>query len=139
MNTLDIERFLRAFWRSDWAVCGPMLAADAVYEDPLLEEPVQGCEAILEVFKFCHAWADLDPQLRAVFGDGERFCAELRVVGRVTHSVEGIPEESVGRSFDFAEADIFDVRSERIVRMSVYADVAGFQNQIRLNRRDVSE
>jgi steroid delta-isomerase-like uncharacterized protein len=126
----DIERFLRAFWESRWDACEQMLAPDAVYEDPLLDEPVRGRAQILEVFKFCHKWARLDPQLRAVLGDGRRFCAELRVRGTVIESVESIPPTSLGKSFDFAEADVFDVESGMITRMSIYADLVTFQRQI---------
>ncbi len=107
-----------------------MLALHCIYEDPLLDEPVRGRSDILDVFRFCHSWASLDPQLRTVFGDGERFCAELRVTGTVITAADGIPESSVGRSFDFAEADVFQVEDGQIVRMSVYADVVSFQKQI---------
>jgi limonene-1,2-epoxide hydrolase len=130
LTTVDIERFLRAFWRSEWDTCGPMLARDALYEDPLLLAPVRGRDAILDVLRFCHAWSALEPTLRSVFGDGERFCAELRVVGTVTAPADGIPQSSVGRHFDFAEADVFQVSGDEIVRMSIYADVVSFLQQI---------
>jgi hypothetical protein len=129
-TTADIERFLRAFWSSDWDTCGPMLALDAIYEDPLLDEPVGGRGNILAVLRFCHSWSALDPRLRSLFGDGERFCAELRVIGTVTAAADGIPESSVGRAFDFAETDVFHVADGEIVRMSIYADVVSFQQQI---------
>ncbi len=129
-TTTDIERFLRAFWRCDWDSCGPMLALDAIYEDPLLDEAVSGRENILDVLRYCHSWSALDPQLRSLFGDGERFCAELRVVGTVTATADGIPESSVGRTFDFAETDVFHVVNSQIVRVSIYADVVTFQLQI---------
>ncbi len=130
MTVTEIERFLRAFWQCDWDICSSMLALDAVYEDPLLDEPVRGRSDILDVFRFCHAWAALDPRLRTLFGDGQQFCAELRVVGTVIAAADGIPESSVGRGFDFAEADVFQVNDGQIVRMSVYADVVGFHRQI---------
>lgn len=130
MNCSDIERFLRAFWTSRWDVCGPMLSMDAVYQDPLLEDPVCGRSAILEVFRYCHQWAALDPRLVSLFGDGDLFCAELRVAGTIIAVADGIPQAAVGRPFDFAEADIFQVRAGEIVRMSIYADVVGFQAQI---------
>jgi hypothetical protein len=126
----DIERFLRAFWTSQWDVCGPMLSIDAVYEDPLLAEPMRGRSAILDVFRYCHQWAALDPRLVSLFGDGDRFCAELRVAGTIVAIADGIPEAAVGRQFDFAEADVFQVQGGEIVRMSIYADVVGFQAQI---------
>ncbi len=129
-TTTDIERFLRAFWRSDWDTCRPMLAPAAIYEDPLLDEPVSGRENILDVLRFCHSWSALDPEMRSLFGDGERFCAELRVIGTVTAAVDGISASSVGRRFDFAEADVFHVVGGEIVRMSIYADVVSFQRQI---------
>jgi hypothetical protein len=91
---------------------------------------VRGRDAIIEVFKFCHSWATLKPTLQALFGDGKRFCAEIRVAGTIIAAVEGIPDASVGRAFDFAEADVFDVEADQIKRMSIYADVVGFQKQI---------
>lgn len=130
MTAADIERFLRAFWASEWSFCERLLAEEAVYEDPLLPEPVRGRVEILEVFRFCHHWATLDPQLIALFGDGRGFCAELRIRGTIIAAVEGIPESAVGRQFDFAEVDVFQVSNGTITRMSVYADVVGFQAQI---------
>lgn len=130
MTTDQIEAFLRAFWRSDWNTCSSMLSRNAVYEDPLLEQPVRGRKAILETLKFCHSWADLEPRLVSLFGDGRLFCAELRITGRITNAVEGIPARSVGKSFDFAEADVFHGAGGVIQRMSIYADVVGFQKQI---------
>ncbi len=130
MTTDEIETFLRAFWRSEFDVCSSMLASDAVYEDPLLDEPVCGREAILAVLEFCHSWAALNPTLLSLFGDGGLFCAELRIKGTITKAVEGIPVTSVGRYFDFAEADVFRVEGEVIRGMRIYADVVGFQRQI---------
>ncbi len=130
MTTAEIETFLRAFWRSDWDTCRSMLAEDAVYEDPLLERPVRGREAILATLEFCHSWAELEPRLISLFGDGRLFCAELRIAGKVTRAVEGIPAKSVGTSFDFAEADIFHGAEGVIQRISIYADVIGLQRQI---------
>lgn len=130
MTTNDIEQFLRAFWTSDWAVCAAALADDATYEDPLLPEPVIGREAILEILHLCHAWADLQPRLRSLFGDGTHFCAELRVAGTITAPADGIPDHALGRSFDFAETDVFEAANGRIVRMSIYADVPALMSQI---------
>ncbi len=130
VTTAEIETFLRAFWRSDWGTCSSLLADDAVYEDPLLERPVRGREAILATLEFCHSWAELEPRLVSLFGDGELFCAELRIAGKVTKAVEGIPARSVGRSFDFAEVDVFQSAGGAIRRMSIYADVVGMQRQI---------
>jgi ketosteroid isomerase-like protein len=52
------------------------------------------------------------------------------VIGTVTAAADGIPESSVGRAFDFAETDVFHVADGEIVRMSIYADVVSFQQQI---------
>jgi len=130
VTKVKIEEFLCAFWRSDWDVCSSMLAPDALYVDPLLDNPVRGREAVLETLEFCHSWALLEPRLVSLFGDGRSFCAEIRVIGTITRSVTGIPEEAVGRSFDFAEADVFRTEGGLIRRMSVYADVPGFRKQI---------
>jgi steroid delta-isomerase-like uncharacterized protein len=129
-TALDIERFLRAFWQSEWASCATMLAADAIYEDPLLDGPVSGRDNVLDVLRFCHSWSALEPRLRSLFGDGEYFCAELRVIGTITAAADGIPASSVGRTFDFAETDVFHVLEGEIARMTIYADVVSFQQQI---------
>lgn len=130
MTNAEIEMFLRAIWRSDWNTCHAMLAQDAVYEDPLLDRPAHGRKAILETLEFCHTWAELEPRLVSLFGDGGLFCAELRITGKVIKAVEGISARSVGRSFDFAEVDVFQSVGGAIHRMSIYADVVGLQKQI---------
>ena len=71
------------------------------------------------MLEFCHSWAALDPTLLSLFGDGSLFCAELRIKGTITQAVEGIPVTSIGRYFDFAEADVFRVEGEVISGMTI--------------------
>jgi hypothetical protein len=87
--------------------------------DPELDAPINGRDEILEALRFCPTWAALDPQLQALFGDGRQFCAGLRVLGVVTTDAPGIPSDSVGRSFAFAEAGVFQVADGQIARMSI--------------------
>ncbi len=123
--------FLRAVWGSDWGLCRRMLSEKAVYEDPLLEAPVIGREPIIETFKLCHAWGRLAPSLKRVFGGGRLAAAEFRVRGTVIAALLDLPQSAVGKSFDFAECDVFEFDGEnRIARMSIYADVVSFMKQI---------
>ena len=43
----------------------------------------------------------------------------MRVLGVVTTDAPGIPSDSVGRSFAFAEAGVFQVADGQIARMSI--------------------
>lgn len=107
-------------------------ADDAVLEDPLLPEPCRGKEAIFETFEFCHAWANLAPELKLTFASGLRATAEFVVKGTVISPLEGYPHGVVGAPFEFGEVDVFEFDPEgRIVRMSIYADVLGFDRQLR--------
>ena len=123
--------FLRGVWGSDWDLCRAMLAEKAVYEDPLLDAPVIGREQIIETFKLCHAWGRLDPILKQAFGGSRMAAAEFRVRGTVIAALLDLPPSAVGKSFDFAECDVFEFDDRnRIVRMSIYADVVSFMKQI---------
>ena len=57
--------------------------------------------------------------------------AEFRVRGTVIAALLDLPQSAVGKSFDFAECDIFEFDEQnRIVRMTIYADVVSFMKQI---------
>ncbi len=125
------RRFLEDVWASRWESCRDRLGERAVYEDPLLEDPVTGRDPIIDTFKLCHAWGILSPVLKNVFASGSMAAAEFQVKGRVKAALLGMPESAVGKSFDFPECDVFEFDgSGRIVRMTIYADVAGFMKQV---------
>lgn len=126
-----VQSFLQGVWESRWDVCLPILSEKAIYEDPLLDSPVLGRDAIIDTFKLCHAWGDLKPVLKNVFGDDRMVAAEFQVKGNVKAAMLGIPESAVGKSFDFAECDVFEFNDRNLIaRMTIYADVAGFLKQL---------
>jgi hypothetical protein len=66
------------------------------------------------------------------FASGAYATAEFVVKGTVTTPLDGYPPEIVGAPFRFGEVDVFEFDADgRIVRMSIYADVAGFDRQLR--------
>lgn len=134
-RSVDVRRMLEAFWASNWETAMAVFADDAIYEDPLLKEPARGKEAILGVFKYCHHWGRLEGEVRSCFG-GEHFAvAELRIRGTMIAPAEGMPDEVVGRRFDFVEADVFEFDAAgKIARETIYPDVQTFLQQIGLQQ-----
>lgn len=126
-----IRDLLHAFWASDWKTLMPRFAEDAVYEDPLLPAPVRGRDEIQRVLAYCHHWATFNNEIRTVFGSGRMVAAELRIVGRVTATIDELPPDVVGKPFSFAETDIFELDENGLVsRMSIYADTMSFMRQV---------
>ena len=126
-----IRDLLQAFWTSDWDALMPLFADDAVYEDPLLPEPVRGRDEIQRVLAYCHAWAAFHNDIRTVFGTDRLVAAELRIAGRVTAAIDELPPNAVGKQFSFAETDVFELREDGLVgRMSIYADTMTFMKQV---------
>jgi hypothetical protein len=126
-----VADLLQRFWQSDWSIMSHF-AEEALLEDPLLPEPCRGKEEILQTFEFCHAWAELAPELRLTFASGRYAMAEFVVKGTVINPLDGYPAEVVGAPFDFGEVDVFEFGDDgRILRMSIYADVVGFDRQLR--------
>ena len=106
-------------------------ADEALYEDPLLPEPVRGKQGILDVFKYCHSWGTYQGEIRSVSCSDRMATAELRIRGGVTSPPEGMPASVVGKTFDFAEADVFEFDAAgRVVRETIYADVYTFMMQL---------
>jgi ketosteroid isomerase-like protein len=131
-DALDtVRRYLEAFWESDWPTLRSLLAPDAVYVDPLLPDPVTGVDAIVDVLAYCHAWGTYRGEIVGIFGGGRLVCVELRIQGTVTAPPEGMSSAVVGRTFDFAEADVFELDAGgRIVRQSIYADALGLERRL---------
>lgn len=126
-----VRTFLHAFWNSDWEQILDLLAESAVYEDPLLDEPVQGKQAIKEVFEYCHDWADIDGEIRSVFGSGNMVVAELRIRGTMTKPIGDMPTSVVGKRFDFSEADVFEFDDDgKVVRETIYPDAFSMMKQL---------
>jgi steroid delta-isomerase-like uncharacterized protein len=126
-----VRRYLAAFWDSRWEELLGYLADDALYVDPLLPEPVSGKAAIRDVLAYCHEWGEYRGEIVNVFGAGSWVAVELRIRGRVTAPPEGMSEAVVGRSFDFAECDVFELDDgTRIVRQTIYADGLTLERQL---------
>ncbi len=129
--TAAVRQLLEAFWVSDWERTMEHFADDAVYEDPLLPAPAAGKVAILDVFKYCHQWGRLEGEIRNIFGSGNLVVAELRLRGTVIGPIEGLPEDVVGKQFDFVEADVFEFDSDgKIHRESIYPDALTLMRQL---------
>lgn len=125
-----VRQLLEEIWESRWEVM-ERFADDCVLEDPLMPGPVHGKQALLETFMLCHTWSDLRPELRSVLASGKFAAAEFVVRGRITAPFDGIPAGAVGTEFAFAETDVFEFDEVgRVARMSIYADVVGFNRQI---------
>ena len=126
-----IRDLLHAFWASDWETLMPWFAEDAVYEDPLLPEPVRGRDEIQRVLAYCHHWAAFHNEIRTVFGSERMVAAELRIAGRVTAAIDELPPDAVGKPFSFAEVDVIELDENGLVtRMSIYADTMSFMQQV---------
>ncbi len=127
----DVRDLLAAFWESRWDDCIAHFSVDALYEDPLLPEPVHGKQGILDIFKYCHSWGTYRGEIRGIFCTDRLATAELRIRGRVTSPPDGMPDSVVGKEFDFAEADVFEFDdSGRVVRETIYADVYTLMRQL---------
>jgi hypothetical protein len=126
-----VRRALEAFWGSRWDELQGYFAPDALYVDPLLPEPVRGWSAIRDVLAYCHEWGTYRGEIVNLFGDGRHVTAELRICGEVRKPPEGMSEAVVGKRFDFAEADVFEVGGDgRIVRETIYADGLTLERQL---------
>jgi hypothetical protein len=127
----EVSDLLHAFWYSNWERCMSHFADDALYEDPLLPEPVRGKQGILDIYKYCHSWGTYRGEIRQVFCTDRLATAELRIRGKVTSPPAGMPDSVVGKEFDFAEADVFEFDSAgNVIRESIYADVYTFMQQM---------
>jgi len=126
-----VRQLLERFWASDWTVMD-LFADDVILVDPMLPQPVEGKAEILKTFKYCHEWGELSPRITNIFASGPFAAAEFIVAGRVRQPLDGYPPSVVGAQFEFAEADTFEFNADGLVkRMSIYADVAGFDRQMR--------
>ena len=127
-----VRNLLEEFWASNWGVI-ERFAEDAVLEDPMLPEPVRGKTEILATFKFCHEWAHLRPEIKSVVADDHLAAAEFVVKGTVRTPLDGYGEAAVGAEFAFGETDVFEFDTKGLVRrMSIYADVSGFNRQLEI-------
>jgi steroid delta-isomerase-like uncharacterized protein len=126
-----VRRYLAAFSESRWDELLALLAEDAVYVDPLLPEPVRGKDAIRDVLAYCHEWGEYRVELLSLFGSGRLVASELRIRGRATSPPEGMSDAVVGREFDFAECDVFELDADgRVARQAIYADALSLQRQL---------
>jgi hypothetical protein len=126
-----VRCYLDAFWGSRWDELTRYLADDALYIDPLLPEPVRGTDAIRGVLAYCHEWGEYRGEVVNLFGAGRHVTVELRIRGHVTAPPEGMSDAVVGRAFDFAECDVFELdEADRIVRQTVYADGLMLERQL---------
>ena len=126
-----VRRALEAFWASRWDELSGYFAADALYVDPLLPEPVRGWPRIQEVLAYCHEWGTYRGEILNLFGDGRFVTAELRIRGKVLKAPEGMSNAVVGKRFDFVEADVFEFGDDdRIVRETIYADGLTLERQL---------
>lgn len=126
-----VESYLSAFWGLRWDALLGHLGDDALYVDPLLPEPVRGKEAIRDVLAYCHEWGEYSGEVISVFGSETLVAAELRIRGRVTSPPEGMSPAVVGKSFDFAECDVFVLDdAQKIVRQTIYADALSLERQL---------
>ena len=129
--TDHVRDLLVAFWQGDWDRTMEHFADDAIYEDPLLDEPVRGKQGILDVFKYCHAWGRIEGEIRSLVGDDRLAVAELRIRGTVIGPIDGLPDDVLGRNFDFAEADVFEFDAEgKVRRETIYPDVTRLMRQL---------
>lgn len=135
----QIRDLLHEFWTSDWRVID-RFADDAVLLDPMLPGPARGKPEILETFKACHSWADLKPELRNVIAADDLAAAEFVVKGVVTAPLDDFGDAAIGAEFSFGETDVFEFGEDGLVRrMSIYADVAGFNSQLKKHILATSE
>jgi steroid delta-isomerase-like uncharacterized protein len=126
-----VRRYLDAFWATRFDELVGYLADDALYVDPLLPEPVRGKEAIRGVLAYCHEWGSYRGEIVSLFGAGGLVAAELRIRGVVTAPPAGMSPAVVGKAFDFAEADVFELDDAGlIVRQAIYADGLSLQAQL---------
>lgn len=120
-----------AFWQSDWDRTMQYFADDAIYEDPLLDDPVRGKADILDVFKYCHAWGRIEGEIRHLVGNDRIVMAELRIRGTVIGPIDGLPGDIIGRTFDFAEVDVFEFGADDTVRReTIYPDLTTLMRQL---------
>lgn len=130
-KSADVRGLLEAFWAGDWDRTMQYFANDAVYEDPLLPEPVRGKAAILDVFKYCHTWGRITGEIRNLFGTDEFVVAELRICGTIIEPLEGLPDNVIGKAFDFTEADVFQFGADgKVHREAIYPDVMTLMRQL---------
>lgn len=126
-----VGRYLDAFWASRFEELLGYLAEDALYVDPLLPEPVRGREAIRDVLVYCHKWGSYRGEIISLFGSNRLAAVELRIRGVVTAAPDGMTEAVVGKDFDFAEVDVFELdESGLIARQTIYADGLSLQAQL---------
>ncbi len=130
-KSVQVEALLRAFWASDWPTTMQAFHEDAVYEDPLLPEPAVGKTAILDVFRYCHEWGQIEGEIHNLIEAECCVVAELRIRGIVIGRIKGMSPDVVGKTFDFAEADVFEFDSAgRIRRETIYPDVVTLMKQL---------
>ena len=126
-----VRDLLGAFWQGDWDRTMQHFADDAVYEDPLLTDPVRGKDGILDVFKYCHDWGRIEGEIRSLVGDDRIAIAELRIRGAVIGPIEGLPDDVLGRTFDFAEVDVFEFDADgKVRRETIYPDLTTLMRQL---------
>jgi steroid delta-isomerase-like uncharacterized protein len=126
-----VRDYLDAFWNCRWDELRELLAEDATYHDPLLVEPVLGREAVLEVLAYCHSWGTYEGAILSLFGSAGQVAAELRIQGVVTAPPDGMSEAVIGKTFDFAEVDVFDLDAHgRVSRQAIYADALSLTQQL---------
>ncbi len=129
--TEQVRDLLAAFWQGDWDRTMQHFADDVIYEDPLLDEPVHGKAGVLEVFKYCHTWGRIEGDIRNLVGDERIAVAELRIRGAVIGPIAGLPDTVVGRTFDFAEVDVFEFDAGgKVRRETIYPDVTTLMRQL---------
>ena len=130
-KTASVKMMLEAFWAGDWQAAMRHFAEGAVYEDPLLPEPAKGKAAILDVFRYCHKWGELEGEIRRLFGADDFVVAELRIRGTVIRPLRGMDESVVGKRFDFSEADVFEFNANgEILRETIYPDALTLLRQL---------
>ncbi|KMO30629.1 ester cyclase [Methylobacterium aquaticum] len=128
-NKVLARAYFTAFLERDEAWWQRHIAPDFVRHDPGLDFTVRGPEGVRRLGEVLHGGiSEMKLPIDEVIAEGDRVLVRLRVRGRHTGDLMGLPAS--GRSIDIAVMDLFRIVDRRLVEHWALLDNLGLLKQL---------
>ena len=133
-NARVVRECIEAVLKPDWDAVADAYADDAQIIDPLLPDPLQGKEAIMDLYKGCRAKEpDMTGTIKTIIADDkDMVMVEWQSEGTLAKPFPGMPDSVVGKRVVIAEVNICKMRTGKIVSNTIYADTGSIMRQLDL-------
>ncbi|WP_030167975.1 ester cyclase [Streptomyces sp. NRRL S-813] len=133
-NTALYERFLKAFNSQDYDTVADVIGAD--FEDHHPGFDVHGRDSYLQALRTAHETLRIHGELAEAVEAGDRVVTRVRLTGRHTGPVFGIP--ATGKEVTWTTTEIWRVADGRLVERWAEDDLLGLRDQLSADAANVA-